>query len=147
MKYSRAKQGRIFVIRLEEGEIVHEEIEKFASKHSITAAAIIILGGAAKDSKLVVGPNNGQMRPVDPMVHILNDVYEVTGTGTLFPDEEGSPLIHMHISCGRNNETVTGCLRNGVKVWQIMEVVIFELMETSGKRKLDPDLGFKLLDP
>ncbi|MBA3036272.1 MAG: DUF296 domain-containing protein, partial [Desulfobacterium sp.] len=30
MKYSEAKQGRIFVVRLEDGETVHEEIEKFA---------------------------------------------------------------------------------------------------------------------
>lgn len=31
MKYSEAKQGRIFVIRLEDGDVIHEEIEKFAS--------------------------------------------------------------------------------------------------------------------
>ncbi|NIT59971.1 MAG: DUF296 domain-containing protein, partial [Aliifodinibius sp.] len=30
MKYSEAKQGRIFVIRLEDGDIVHDEIERFA---------------------------------------------------------------------------------------------------------------------
>lgn len=29
MKYSEAKQGRIFVIRLEDGDIVHEELERF----------------------------------------------------------------------------------------------------------------------
>ena len=28
MKYSEAKPGRIFIIRLEDGEIIHEEIEK-----------------------------------------------------------------------------------------------------------------------
>ena len=30
MKYSEAKPGRIFVIRLEDGDIVHEAIESFA---------------------------------------------------------------------------------------------------------------------
>ncbi len=30
MKYSEAKQGRVFVIRLEDGDIVHEELEMFA---------------------------------------------------------------------------------------------------------------------
>ena len=40
MKYSQAKQGRVFVIRLEDGETVHEEIEKFARAQSITAAAL-----------------------------------------------------------------------------------------------------------
>ena len=147
MKYAEAKQGRIFVIRLEDGETVHEEIEKFAREQSITAAAIIIVGGANEGSKLVVGPERGRAKTINPMEHILDNVHEIVGTGTLFPDEEGNPAIHMHMACGRNANTVTGCIRNGVKVWQVMEVVLFELIDTTGKRVLDPDLGFKLLNP
>ena len=30
MKYSEAKQGRTFIIRLEDGDILHEKIEEFA---------------------------------------------------------------------------------------------------------------------
>lgn len=37
MKYSEAKQGRTFVIRLEDGDIIHEEIEQFAKDHSINS--------------------------------------------------------------------------------------------------------------
>ena len=48
MKYSQAKQGRVFVIRLEDGDVVHEEIEKFAREKGIKAAALIIIGGADK---------------------------------------------------------------------------------------------------
>ena len=46
MKYSEAKQGRIFIIRLEDGEILHETIEAFAAAKKIRAAALIVLGGA-----------------------------------------------------------------------------------------------------
>ncbi|RPI54122.1 MAG: DUF296 domain-containing protein, partial [Deltaproteobacteria bacterium] len=46
MRYTQAKQGRIFIIRLEDGDIVHEKIEKFSCEKSIKAAALIILGGA-----------------------------------------------------------------------------------------------------
>ena len=147
MKYSQAKQGRVFIIRLEDGEIVHEEIEKFAREQSITAAALIVVGGAAKNSKLVVGPQQGDVRPVKPMEHILDDVHEIAGTGTLFPDDEGNPLLHMHMACGRNLSTITGCVRSGVKVWQIMEVILMELVDTTGIRVMDPKLGFKLLTP
>ena len=42
MLYSEAKQGRTFIIRLEDGEIVHETLEKFAIDNNITAAALII---------------------------------------------------------------------------------------------------------
>ena len=147
MKYAEARQGRIFVIRLEDGETVHEEIEKFALEQSITAAAMLIIGGAANGSKLVVGPQHGDARPIDPMVHILDHVHEIAGTGTLFPNEDGKPVLHMHMACGRNAHTLTGCIRSGVRVWQVMEIILFELTGTDARRISDPALGFKLLEP
>jgi predicted DNA-binding protein with PD1-like motif len=145
MQYSQAQRGRTFVLRLEDGETVHEEIERFAREQGITAAALIIIGGAAGESRLIVGPERGDARPVIPATHILGDVHEVAGTGTLFPDDEGAPAVHLHMACGRGDNTVTGCIRAGIKVWQIMEVVLFELTDTSGKRVFQSDLGFKVL--
>lgn len=147
MKYSEAKQGRIFVIRLEDGDVIHEEIEKFANEKGIKAAGLIFLGGADKGSKLVVGPDNGRTTSILPMEHILDNVYEASGTGTLFPNEDGKPELHAHIACGREKSTITGCVRKGVKVWHIMEVILFELADSTGIRKLEPELGFKLLKP
>ena len=40
MRYSTARMGRIFVIRLEDGEILHETIERFAAEQEIRAAAL-----------------------------------------------------------------------------------------------------------
>jgi predicted DNA-binding protein with PD1-like motif len=147
MKYSEAKQGRIFVIRLEDGDVVHEEIERLAREQSVKAAALIIIGGADKESKFVVGPEDGRAAPVVPMEHILKNVHEIAGTGTLFPDETGNPVLHMHMACGRKSATVTGCVRKGVKVWHIMEVVLFELIGPTGVRAFDSETGFKLLEP
>ncbi|MBN2396745.1 MAG: DNA-binding protein [Deltaproteobacteria bacterium] len=145
MQYSQAQRGRTFVLRLEDGETVHEEIERFAREQGITAAALIIIGGAAGESRLVVGPERGDARPVTPATHILGDVHEVAGTGTIFPDDEGAPVVHLHMACGRGDNTVTGCIRAGIKVWQIMEIVLFELTDTTGQRLFQPDLGFKVL--
>ncbi len=147
MKYSQARQGRIFILRLEDGEVVHEVVERFAEEHSIRAAALIAVGGADEGSRLVVGPEKGRAVPVVPMELLLDGVHEVAGTGTLFPDEEGRPQIHMHFALGRKDRTVTGCIRKGVKVWQILEVILFELLDTSAHREADPVLGFKLLQP
>ncbi|MDZ7261693.1 MAG: DNA-binding protein [candidate division KSB1 bacterium] len=147
MKYSEAKQGRTFVIRLEDGDIIHEELERFAREQSIKAAALIILGGADEGSKLVVGPEHGRTKPIVPMEHILDNVHEIAGTGTIFPDEEGNPVLHTHIACGRKAATVTGCVRKGVKVWHIMEVILFELIDCTGVRVVDPQTGFKFLEP
>jgi predicted DNA-binding protein with PD1-like motif len=147
MKYAEARQGRTFVIRLEDGDIVHEEIERLAREESIKAAALIAVGGVDKESKLVVGPECGRGNPVSPMAHVLDEVHEIAGTGTLFPDEGGNPVLHMHMACGRKGSTVTGCIRDGVKTWHILEVILFELVDTTGVRVIDPAIGFKLLQP
>jgi predicted DNA-binding protein with PD1-like motif len=147
MKYSQARYGRVFVIRLEDGDILHEEIEHLAYEESIRAAALIVVGGADEGSLLVVGPENGQRSPVTPIEVMLDNVYEIAGTGTLFPDKEGKPVLHMHIAAGRENETLTGCVRQGVKVWRVMEVILFELLDSQAMRVPDPATGFELLQP
>lgn len=148
MKYSEAKQGRIFILRLEDGEVVHEVIEQFAVDQQIEAASLIILGGADDGSRLVVGPKEDRGLPLEPMKFELEHAHEVCGTGTLFRDEEGTPLLHMHMACGRSGgNTTIGCIREGVKVWHVMEVVIHELVGTVAKRVVEQPLGLKLLCP
>ncbi len=147
MKYSEAKQGRVFVIRLEDGDILHEEIEKFAREKNIKAASLIAVGGIDKTSKLVVGPENSRAENVNPMTHVIDGVCEIAGTGTLFPDDEGTPILHMHIACGRKDKTITGCVRTGVKIWHILEVILYEITETTATRSFEEATGFKLLQP
>ena len=145
MKFSECKPGRIFVLCLENGDIVHQEIEQFARDQSIAAASLIIIGGADKGSKLIVGPERADEIPVTGLEVVLENVHEIAGTGTLFPDGQGNPVLHLHMACGRKSSTRTGCIRRGVRVWYIMEVVLFELLESKGKREFDPDTGFTLL--
>ncbi|MEN6317851.1 MAG: PPC domain-containing DNA-binding protein [Syntrophaceae bacterium] len=147
MKYSEAKYGRVFVIRLEDGDIVHEAIEGFARKQSISAASLIVLGCADEGSTLVVGPEIGRASPVTPLTHILDGAHEVAGVGTIFPDDTGNPILHMHMACGRKTSTITGCVRRGVRVWHVMEIILFELLDSTGVRMLEPATGFNLLKP
>lgn len=147
MKFSSAHPGRVFILRLEDGEILHETVEAFAREQGIRAAALIVLGGADEGSILVVGPAEARSSPVVPMEHILAGTCESTGVGTIFPGAEGKPMLHMHIACGRKDSTVTGCVRRGVKVWQVMELVLWELIGTDARRVLDPATGFELLQP
>ncbi len=122
-------------------------IEQFARDQSIAAASLIIIGGADKDSKLIVGPEpeNENGTPVTSLEVVLENVHEIAGAGTLFPDDQGNPVLHLHMACGRKSSTRTGCIRRGVKVWHIMEVILFELLESKGKRVFDPQTGFTLL--
>jgi predicted DNA-binding protein with PD1-like motif len=147
VKFSECKPGRIFILCLENGEIVHQEIEQFARNQSIEAASLIIIGGADKGSKLIVGPEreNENGTPVSVLEVVLQNVHEIAGTGTLFPDQQGNPVLHLHMACGRQSSTKTGCIRSGVRVWQVMEVILFELLESKGRRVFDTETGFTLL--
>jgi len=147
MKYSEAKQGRMFVIRLEDGDIFHEEIERFAKEKGILRGWLNVVGGADKGSQLVVGPEESRAFPVNPMTLDLYDTHEIVGTGTIFPDEADNPVVHLHMACGREENTVTGCVRNGVKAWHVMEVILVELLGTEARRMPDKATGFNLLEP
>jgi len=147
MKYSEARPGRIFVIRLEDGEILHEAVEKFAAEQGVERAYLVALGGAGKGSTLVVGPEDPDERPVPPLTRILDNVHEIAGVGTLFPGEDGKPMLHIHLACGRDDKTITGCGRTGVEVWQVAEVILVELTGTGARRRLDEETGFELLQP
>jgi predicted DNA-binding protein with PD1-like motif len=146
LDYAEANLARVFILRLYQGERIHEVIEKFASEKKISSGLCFFLGGAEDKSKVVVGPKDGAKLPPEPMVTLLKGVHEGCGTGTIFVDEKGKPKLHMHASFGRNDTSVTGCVRLGVDVWQIGEVVILELAGASAKRAKDDVIGFELLE-
>ena len=146
MNYTEAKLGRIFILRLHQGERFHEVIEKFAAEKQVSSALCFFLGGAEDKSKVVVGPKDGAVLPPEPMVTLLRGVHESCGVGTIFTDEQGKPKLHMHASFGRNDTAVTGCVRMGVDVWQIGEAVILELAGSSARRAKNKDTGFEFLE-
>lgn len=146
MEFTEAQLGRIFVLRLHQNETLHQVIEKFASEKHISSALCFFLGGAEDKCKVVVGPKDGNAMPPQPMISLLKGVHEGCGVGTIFADEAGIPKLHMHASFGRNDNSITGCVRMGVNVWQIGEVVILELKGGSAKRLKNKQTGFEFLE-
>ena len=145
MEFTETQLGRIFVLRLHQNEILHQVIEKFVAEKRVASAICFFLGGAEDKSKVVVGPKDGNAMPPQPMITLLRGVHEGCGVGTIFTDEVGLPKLHMHASFGRNDHTVTGCVRMGVSVWQIGEVIILELAGGSAKRAHNKETGFEFL--
>ena len=146
MQFTEAKLGRIFVLRLHDGDRLPEALEQFAAQHKVSAALCFFVGGAKEKSRVVVGPKDGNAVPPEPMVTLLNGVHEVCGVGTIFADEEGKPELHMHASFGRKTSTITGCVRMGVDVWRIGEVVMLELTGAAAHRAKDKETGFEFLE-
>jgi predicted DNA-binding protein with PD1-like motif len=146
MKSTEAKMGRIFVLRLHDGDRLPDVLESFAIEKNISAALCFFLGGANEKSCIVVGPKDGKILPPEPMTTLLKGVHEACGVGTIFVDEEGKPKLHMHTSFGRNENTVTGCVRMGVEIWQIGEVVILELVCDKARRVKNRETDFEFLE-
>lgn len=147
MKYSQGNLGRIFVIRLEDGDRLPDILEKFAAEHGVLRATCIMVGGIDSGGKIVVGPEDGTMRPPVPIPFELEGVHEVAAVGTIFPNETGKPILHMHAALGREGITRTGCIRLGVEAWLVTEVILLEIIDNDARRLTDPESGFELLEP
>jgi len=146
MKYGEGSIGRIFVVRLEDGDKLPEVIENFAKEKELYCALCVLLGGIESDGKLVVGPENSKTTPIVPLVFTLKGVHEILGVGTLFPDENNFPRLHMHAALGREGKSRTGCIRLGIEVWEIGEVILLEIKDIPVYRKKDPDTGFEIME-
>jgi predicted DNA-binding protein with PD1-like motif len=146
MQFTEAKLGRVFVLRLHDGDRLPDVLESFAAEKNVSTALCFFLGGAKEKSRVVVGPKDGYALPPEPMVTLLSGVHEACGVGTIFADETGKPKLHMHASFGRKQNTITGCVRMGVDVWQIGEVVVIELTEAQARRVVDKKTKFEFLE-
>jgi predicted DNA-binding protein with PD1-like motif len=146
MRFTEAKLGRVFVLRLHDGDRLPDVLESFAAEKNVSTALCFFLGGAKENSRVVVGPKEGNAVPPEPMVTLLEGVHEACGVGTIFADETGKPKLHMHTSFGRNENTVTGCVRMGVDIWQIGEVVMLELTCEKACRAKNKETGFEFLE-
>ena len=147
MRSAELREGRVFVLRLEEGEVLHEAVESFCREHGVVNATITAGGGGDAGSCYVSGPTVPIEGPIVPIVCTVEAPSELTGTGTIFPDEDGNPVMHMHGSIGREGRSSTGCFRVRMVVWLVMEVVIREMGGTGPVRIVsDPRIDAKLLE-
>jgi uncharacterized protein len=144
VKSSEGRLGRIFVLRLEDGDILPECINRFASENKIMLANVMLIGGIG-GGQIVVGPRISDQLPPDPMLLPVDGSHEIVGLGLIALDEEGNPTMHMHAALGRSGNTMTGCIRPGVSTWLVGEAVIYEILGSNAKRLKDDKSGFSLL--
>jgi predicted DNA-binding protein with PD1-like motif len=146
MRAAEGKLGRVFVIRVDDGDIIPNCIEKFAIEKNISHGHLIIIG-SINGGQVVSGPRITDQMPSDPMLLPVDEAHEVVGVGVLAPGEDGKPVWHIHAALGRAGQTLTGCLRPGVRTWTVGEVILYEITGVKAKRVMDPRSGFALLDP
>jgi len=145
MKACEGRIGRVFVIRLEDGDALPVCIERFAQERDISVGHVILVGGVG-GGELVVGPRHSNERPPQPMLLPVDGAHEVVGVGVLAPDQSGKPVLHIHAALGRSGNTMTGCLRSGVITWLVGEVILYEILGANAIRVKDEETGFVLLN-
>lgn len=146
MKFREMTRGRIFVLKLEDGDMVKQTMERFAAEHGIRSACFTIDGTVAAGSEFVVGLRREGKR-YEPIVYSSDEDSEFFGVGTIFSGKvDGKPVIHLHGSIGRNGRAVTGCFRESVKVSMAMEVVLQEVLGDGLSRDYDPVCGVRSID-
>ena len=144
MKAQEGRINRVFIIRLEDGDVVPSCIEHFAAEKRISVGYVVMVGGVGS-GQVVVGPRRFELVSPDPMLLPVDGAHEVIGAGLLAPDEDGRPVLHIHAALGRSGSTLTGCLRPGVSTWLVGEVILFEILGINAARLKDKKSGFALL--
>jgi len=144
MQYTEGGLGRVFVLRLEDGEILPDAIDDFARKKGIQLGSIFLIGGMRR-GQIVVGPRDSVKLPPEPVLFALDDAHEIIGVGFIAPDKDGVPRMHMHAALGRAGQTRTGCVRPGIETWHVGEAVIYEILDAKAARLPDERTGFELL--
>lgn len=123
MKYAAGTCGRIFYLSIEHGEDPIQTITSFVREQEIKAGVIHFIG-AVKNAWLVTGPTV-DLLPPDPHYEPVVLAHELIGTGFIREGTDG-PAIHLHVSAGRGNEVLTGCLRGTARVFILVEAMIIE---------------------
>jgi len=148
MKVAEGTIGRVFILRLEDGERLPDCVEEFARQRGVSRAFCALVGGIG-GGRIVTGPKAGPdgetATPIVPVLTALAGAQEVAAVGTLFPDADGRPKLHMHGAFGRGETALVGCIRPGIDIWTIGEFVIIELKGLDMTRRRDPATGFELL--
>ena len=145
MKASEGQLGRVFIMRLDEGDVVPTCIENFAEEKGISVGHVIFVGGIG-GGEVVVGPHRAEDRPLKRLRLPVDAANETVGVGVLAPNAEGKPVLHIHAALGRSGQTMTGCLQYGVTTWLVGEVIIYEILGAKAARVESRESGLVLLE-
>lgn len=141
MQYTEGKIGRVFVVRIDDGEEMLASLRTFIAEKDIQAGSITFLG-ALMSGRMVTGPEEPVIPPVPHFV-MFEGGWEVFGVGTIYPGE-GGPHIHFHASVGRSGHALTGCLRDQATTYLIVEAIIHEFVGLTARREFDEKMQLHL---
>ncbi|RQW79616.1 MAG: DNA-binding protein [Methanothrix sp.] len=142
MQYSEGRLGRVFVLKMDDGEDLIESLQKFLREKEIGSCMALFIG-ALREGRAVTGPEQPVIPPVPHFVN-FDDGWETFGMATVYPSADGLKL-HIHSALGRGEEALTGCIREKANVYLTVEMVIFEFSGLKAARTWDEKAELFLL--
>ena len=142
MDYRQGTIGRVFSIRLDDGDDFLAELQNIVKKEQVRQAWFQVIGGL-RQAEFVTGPKESVMPP-EPVWDSVDGARETLGTGSIFWEDD-EPRIHLHAALGHHGQTTTACVRKGTKVYLILEVLLFELSGFDADRPWWEEGGFNRL--
>lgn len=135
--------GRVFVVKFEDGDDLHEGIIRVAKKESVTTGFFYLLGGM-RSAGMVCGPKEPVLPP-EPAWEGFTNGREILGIGSIFL-KDGEPAIHLHGAVGKFGTTLTGCVRKDAKVFLVVEAMILEVTGIDARKVVNEKTGIAMLE-
>jgi len=140
MEYFISKgTGRIFVLRLDAGDYVLENINALIEKENINEGVVISAIGTLDRCVLHMVTTTGYP-PVEHFERWENKPLELSSTSGVIAD--GKPHLHMVVS--DSEKAYSGHLESGCRVLYLAEIIIMEIKSAHLTRILDDKHILKL---
>lgn len=137
MEYRRF--GDSFIIRMDKGEEIVEQLTAVAARERIALAEVSALGAVGSFTAGVFYPCEKEYHAND----FTGDFEIVSLTGTV-TEMDGKPYLHLHMSAGDREGRVWGGHLNRAVVSATCEMVV-RVLDGHVGRAFSPEIGLNLL--
>lgn len=137
MEYRRF--GDSFIIRMDKGEEIVEQLTAVAARERIALAEVSALGAVGSFAAGVFYPGEKEYHAND----FTGDFEIVSLTGTV-TEMDGKPYLHLHMSAGDREGRVWGGHLNRAVVSATCEMVV-RVLDGHVGRAFSPEIGLNLL--
>lgn len=138
--FSTGEIGRVFVLRLDQGDYVLEEIRKLIKKENISDAVVVSGIGTLDNCTLHMVMSTGYP-PVEHFETWKDKPLELSSMDGIIAD--GEP--HLHTVVSDHEKAYSGHMEDGCRVLYLCEIVIMEL-KSIGLKRIANKYGIKELD-
>ncbi len=141
MKSIEVKIGRVFVARIMPDEDIIDTVKEIVKKYNIKAGLINVIGALKKFTIGYFDLNTKEYK----FKTFEEDVELISSMGNI-SYKDGEPIIHMHISVGKDDYSIIGGHLSQPSIISVTgEVYIYEITQKLN-RVNDPQFNLSLIE-